>query len=1024
MEGSYGNVFPTSRSPSIPSQSSDPYRINVSRQKTKKWANFKPQNYDGDEWGADYDDQQDEPEPRPPPKPMGPRLPAAPLQTGRQFQPPGAPPLHTKIQQHSQPDVSRSPATASGVYPNASGYARSVPLPSLMNDSSAPHSAGTLPSQFPPRQATVGPYDPAGSTDAAWQSRPNPRPGENPKPWMEARLTSPQSAGTVPSSSKPLPFIRPADVYRRMEEDGTTGHPPHGGTRRPSAGLTSVVERKSEDGIEGLLDSYGSDEPGVGPASAQDQTRSTDLRESAEAGSPGKVRRYSTSPKLPDLARMSGFGEDLFSSSFFPDSNVQSPVQGSAQSPVLCPVAESVDAPEMAGQSPATPRPLNVPSASNSDTEKDPGDTGALQSQGRGAVPPPSSSNEPDRSVGLPLAEHQVAPAQSALGAAEQQQATPDAPREATSSVKEELLTRPSLPGGWVTETPTSPGETSRVDSRQGTPLSTAEAGAASSVTEISAQPEVSSSDADKPQQPEPERAGGTRDASPAKHQGQMPSHPVSPNVLCSLRTSSPALSTKLDMPSREATPEIQDRDPSPRPESTSPVPARAAIQHPDIMPTAPLNPRRESPVPDTNMQAAVSPPSLESRADLDGPSTSPVKDSDALSEEIIKSLSPALSAGLLGAPSEGTAAYHAAAEPIRESSYLGDFYGDYWAATEERAEPAPLDTGEAGKPEKAVEAATSLPAEVPKETPITSTAEARGVEAGGFGGLHTRFSWEAGLVTGDPAKAPSPTAEPVLEQKTLVLNPGNTATSGSGIVGAEIKPSPANSESETNAAPTLDQSAAGGISQPTPSRGLDEPPSPISSASDKLSGTRRLSLAEEKILLEELSSPSSVPRLEQHPAVAGAQKTQHAAPPRAPSPKKEVFNILSFRNIMEMNTSSERIKHYDETRSQYSAMETGLDEWLKAMMSRHPEHADAGFPHPGSSHGQQGSQGATTTTTQGGRPPTNIHMPHHLYGSGGFAHSSNQVGTKSKELLMAAGKAGKGLLSKGRNKLRGTGDK
>jgi hypothetical protein len=37
-------------------------------------------------------------------------------------------------------------------------------------------------------------------------------------------------------------------------------------------------------------------------------------------------------------------------------------------------------------------------------------------------------------------------------------------------------------------------------------------------------------------------------------------------------------------------------------------------------------------------------------------------------------------------------------------------------------------------------------------------------------------------------------------------------------------------------------------------------------------------------------------------------------------------------------------------------------------------------------------------------------------------------MGAKSKELLMAAGKAGKGfgkgLLSKGRNKLRGTGDK
>jgi hypothetical protein len=54
--------------------------VNVSRQKTKKWANFKPQNYDGDDWGDEYDDdpdEQDEPEPPVPPKPMGPRHPAA-----------------------------------------------------------------------------------------------------------------------------------------------------------------------------------------------------------------------------------------------------------------------------------------------------------------------------------------------------------------------------------------------------------------------------------------------------------------------------------------------------------------------------------------------------------------------------------------------------------------------------------------------------------------------------------------------------------------------------------------------------------------------------------------------------------------------------------------------------------------------------------------------------------------------------------------------------------------------------------
>ncbi|GAB1312298.1 hypothetical protein MFIFM68171_02508 [Madurella fahalii] len=1030
MEGSYGNILPTSRSPSIPSQSSDPYRINVSRQKTKKWANFKPQNYDGDEWGANYDERQDEPEPQPPPKPMGPRLPAAPSPTERQFQPPGVPPLQTKTQQHPQPDVPQSAMTASSVYSNNPGYARSVLSHSSSNNSPGAHSAGTLPSQFPSRQMSTGLYDAAGSADAAWQSRSNPRLGENPKPWMEARLASSQSAGAVASSNKPLPFIRPADVYRRMEEEAAAGRPPYEGIRKPSGGLTPVSERKSEYGIERLLDSYGSDELGAGPAPAQDQTKSTVLGESAEVGSPEKVRRYSTSPKLPDVARMSGFGEDLFSSNFFPDSKVQSPVSGSAQSPVLCAVAESGDAPEMAGQSPVTPRPLNVASTSTLDTEKNSGDAGAMQSLGQEAVRPPSSSDKPDQPVGLPLAKNQTAAAQSVLGAAEQQQPTPDTQREATSSTKEESLIRPSLPGGWVTETPTSPGETPGADSRRGTPLSTAGPDAVSSVTASSAQPEVSLLHADKPLQPEPERAG---DASSAKRKGQMPSHPVSPNVLPSLRTSSPALSTKLDIPSREATPKIHERDASPRTESTSALPPEAATPHPDITPTAPLNPRRESPVPDTSVKAVVSPPSFGTGVDLDGPSTSPVKDSDTLSEEIIKSLSPALSAGMLGGPGEGpTAAYHAAAEPARESSYLGDFYGDYWATTEERVEPAPLDTGKGGKPENAIETAAPFPAEVPKEAPITSsasvptTAETRDAEVGRVGGLHTRFSWEAGLIASDPTQAPSSTTGPAVEQKALALEPENPIASVSTIVVPDTKLSPADSETKTDAALASGQGAARGVSQPSPSHGLDEPPSPSSSASDKLSGARKLSLVEEKILFEEVSSPHSrAPRLEQHPAVAGPQQTQHAVPPRAPSPKKEVFNVLSFRNIMDMDTSSERIKHYNETRSQYSSMDTGLDEWLKAMMSRHPEHADAGFPHTGSSNGRPGSQGATPTATQGGRPPANIPMPpHHLYGSGGFAHSSNQVGTKSKELLMAAGKAGKGLLSKGRNKLRGTGDK
>jgi hypothetical protein len=211
----------------------------------------------------------------------------------------------------------------------------------------------------------------------------------------------------------------------------------------------------------------------------------------------------------------------------------------------------------------------------------------------------------------------------------------------------------------------------------------------------------------------------------------------------------------------------------------------------------------------------------------------------------------------------------------------------------------------------------------------------------------------------------------------------------------------------------------------PTPVPARPIPPSPVSDLTDRQSGAKRLSLAEEKIVLQDSASPFTPPPLEQHPVFAETRRPQRDEPPSAPSPK----NILGFRNIMEMPLPSERIKHYNETRWQFSAVDTGLDEWLRMMMAKHPEHANAVWSIQGAApQTQQSGQGATQThhgVGQSLRSPAHLHMPHQLQqGLSGLGHSSNQVGTKSKELLMAAGKAGKGLFSKGRNKLRGTGDK
>ncbi|KXJ89385.1 hypothetical protein Micbo1qcDRAFT_165449, partial [Microdochium bolleyi] len=60
--GSYNNIVrtssPFSQQPSAASPNT--YKANVNRTKTRKWVEAKQNNYDGDDWGNDYDD--DEPE--------------------------------------------------------------------------------------------------------------------------------------------------------------------------------------------------------------------------------------------------------------------------------------------------------------------------------------------------------------------------------------------------------------------------------------------------------------------------------------------------------------------------------------------------------------------------------------------------------------------------------------------------------------------------------------------------------------------------------------------------------------------------------------------------------------------------------------------------------------------------------------------------------------------------------------------------------------------------------------------------
>jgi hypothetical protein len=447
------------------------------------------------------------------------------------------------------------------------------------------------------------------------------------------------------------------------------------------------------------------------------------------------------------------------------------------------------------------------------------------------------------------------------------------------------------------------------------------------------------------------------------------------------------------------------------------------------------------------------------------------------LREEIMNSLSPRPpSSDFLSVDGASTAAYHEAAGPVRESSYLPDLYGDYWAATEAKPDlshPQSLRMNELERPgsssslllENSKEDRAATPTNMPDREIASGFDQSQ--TAADSEELRRRFSWEVGRAGAKGTGAGLPPSEPQVEQKNLDSEIDNVMVADPLPVSAPTETSAgqgATDASHSSLSPKADfafvsgQAPSGEISHqmskastlPLRSQ-LDAPvelPSPVSVLSDK----RRLSLAEEKTLIQTSTSPLYLPTPPgQHPAAVVQelqQQQQESLNALTPPSKQELVSIMPFRQIMELPSALERIKHYNQTRSQFAAIDTGLDEWLLALKSQHPEHANASFsfkeglPGPGASleaqHGLALGQGNTSAPylqhsnasspgfSQGGKPTSNIPMPPH--GTTGFGHSSNQVGTKSKELLMAASKAGKGfgkgLLSKGKNKLRGTGDK
>ena len=1035
------------RSPDTPTSA---YQVNVNRRKTRKWVEAKVQNYDGDDWGGS-DEYEDDDEPPPPPvprvttglRPVGQRLPSESkpsarlvaaaaagssrsvsgppslrLQTGQQSAEPASAsasqsPVSTK---HPAPSATSTlPSNEQKTATPAASFARSqgpVPEPvspvSARTSSPAPASA-----QFPPRKSSIGQQgapdvNPTGQLPSAPSSV---RSGQS------AAIPRTASPAGHPPSNKSSPMVRPSELYRQDRSSTNSPHPSvDSSLTKPSIrsvspaeepvrqapvekdeektrlatqpALDSIAERKSEY----ALDKFPSGSQENKPAEI---SQPTDANKAL--GEEIDRKRLSVSPQLPDVARMSFFGPDLFAST----------------------TKDTSDAP------PVPPTPTQL-------TKQEPP---AAVSQ-----PPTSGSGPPsvDRSYtsiphSLPVSSIEPPGPGSSMGDSDTNKAesntdsgshygTSRAPSDARSPAISKPLSFASKTGSQSGVSPIS----DQVSQRTASPAADI-----------------------RNQQPNLYPASDIRSVPP-------------------LRTPSPNAKAPVSLASSHG--DSAQQSPS---VAVSEVSSSSQPPATDITPTEPLQPRRtdDSPI-------DFVPRPMQREPTISTVASSPVKESDVLSDEIMKSLSPVATAPTLAPPTgnDGNSLAPGSRGDMRVSTYTLSDYNDYWADT---TEPKDVNRNDETTP---IPAPVPDPVKKPTQPPALAvdTHEATTVtpnepkpEAEPAAAVRRdsrrRFSWEASFddkpeapATG-PAKdatatVPSITSPSPLGQSDM-QSPKDFASEITTPTGDSFRGVPVTS---------LIVPASGGIShqvskastahpsqQPTH---MIEPPSPVSVMSERPNPPENRPVS---VLQDDKQSshtpttpppddrPLSIPNYAPPPYQSHHEpaSTQPAAtPPASTQPKPATSQpVMGMRDIMNMQSQSQRLAKYEETRQQYADMDPGLQNWIVAIKNQHPEHATA----TSSFHGglPASRQGLHTPSTSGSHPSSQ--QPYYQQylnatppapnaappsgrsrlgasqgNSSTFGNSSNQIGTKSKEFMHSAGKMGKGLLSKGKSKLRGTGEK
>ncbi|RAL66728.1 hypothetical protein DID88_007511 [Monilinia fructigena] len=1123
------------------------YRANVNRQKTKKWAEAKKIDYGGDDWGDDddydpYDAYGHEPKPAPASvsKPTGLRQQAQGLTSATGIS-----------QDRGQKSYGNLPSASAGSALNrrnsfeADDERRHFSNSTVRQESIFSNGHWRDPAYSRPKWPSNPTY-----IDAAADPAPAEAPYNHGPMSLPARTdtndSSILSAGSVNTlsdyetsrdyspSAVPAPLIMRASPAPQSatNEVPTTKFP----ARKSSLSTVGIeaqrIHQKSQETLAKPLLTNSGHSPS--PGSAARPTVTPD-QETSKPPAEDKA----TSPQLPDVHRISGFGADFFSRSK-PDGGAAPPTETMMEQPEPTIPEDSQPPGDTSLRSqpsfgfrsvvnqafdttsdnsvPPTPASKTGSEVKRSDSEST-GTTGISPIMSRGPsaaavaehrnratstpaimelvepsspasqkverenaeemLPPtfipghrrdistPSPGNSPARTPDLndapkriSMGEHAWISSASPADAAEHESDAADE-ESARPTLNREASFRPQLPGGWQSYTTTA--------------------------TTSTAQPESVRSSSPQPSD-DPVQDIAAVDLTPTTMQHPLPGS--------SLEAACATLGVKSDsVPTPDPDGNVHSAM-TPHPELI--LPWRTLCQKfnhvlmsqlksiptesPPLLPTKDASVSNDEAIPENLLNPTVDPQhhtgdSTRSGEPLLPPSqpeimptfstdTGPVdEENEKLRREIVRSLSPRpLEPGLANDNLRERRDSNDADQP-RESAYLTDVYDDYWNDTADDERSSPMAT--TSSPVAPVE--QTIPADMPEIRPLSSHRISKQQTRPP---LPKRFSWERsmesidqpGITTPDLPRShveapvenvdvsheelqqldPEPYVEkevweePVQGDEHLERDAA-LGTGSAGLEGATAATTAQTSHHESP--PTFNVSLAQEKDQPQsalyPITQAHEPEQPAYGSTLDLSmdplGSNPHSPA---------SNPSPFTAREVSPLRRGSANSLR---------NSNLGKVLTFKEIMAMKDVHERVHAFDETRERFAAMDSGIHEWISALKAEQPEHHDVTESYGGfRSSAPTGSTRRNTKSGLGG-----LQLPYHQQylnasatsqssapaSSGiqqGFspAHAkitTQQVQAKGKEFLHSAGmfggkagkagfQAGKGLLAKGKNRLRAAG--